>query len=187
MVISDPKYSYLWREGRRYPVSAQVAGEFVEGLTKKNGEVTPGQLLDASRSEKAPLHPCFEWDDQKAAEGYRKDQARELLNNLVVVKVLQTSNPEDNKPRRAFVNVREGNSPSVFKVYSVAMSNKYEREIVLMNARNRLSSARRELSEIDGFEPECEVISGVEERLKNAQNFLPSPIAGAQTASTGAV
>lgn len=33
----------------------------------------------------SPLHPCFEWDDVRAAELFREDQARHVLSSIRVV------------------------------------------------------------------------------------------------------
>lgn len=47
-------------------------------------EATPQQIVDAARSESAELHKCFEWNDSRAAEQYRLQQARDVVRNLVI-------------------------------------------------------------------------------------------------------
>ena len=56
---------YKWDKGSRFSVSAQVAGEVCEELEKK-GELTAKNLVDVSRPEDAPLHKCFNWNDEEA-------------------------------------------------------------------------------------------------------------------------
>lgn len=45
---------------------------------------TPRQIVDKARDESTELHKCFEWDDAKAALGYRLQQARTLVHVLVI-------------------------------------------------------------------------------------------------------
>jgi len=62
---------------------------------------TPRQIVDRARDEASELHKCFEWDDEKAALGYRLQQARTVVHVLVV----EEKNPpkENSTPIRFFV------------------------------------------------------------------------------------
>jgi hypothetical protein len=86
---------YEYRSGApvAYHVPAQVVGEQVEILAKRNGVCHPGALVDEARAIDSPLHPIFEWDDIVAAEGYREDQARHLIASIVVVKEEEDTRP----------------------------------------------------------------------------------------------
>lgn len=54
----------------------------LERLTDiNNGDLTPDIVLEAARPENSPLHKHFEWDDSVAAEAWRKDQARTLIQS----------------------------------------------------------------------------------------------------------
>jgi hypothetical protein len=113
---------YRWRQGLYPAVDAQEAGERIDRLIQENGgRVTPRQVVDASRPDGEVLHPCFEWDDTKAAEKYRDVQARKVLGNIEIVSVEQVvihqdivvvedspadEVPDIKKPVRAFTNVR---------------------------------------------------------------------------------
>ena len=74
---------YEWTVKGIYKTDANIAGKVCEelsntvGLTKKN-------LVDASRSEDAPLHNEFEWRDDIAAEKYRENQAGKIIRSLIV-------------------------------------------------------------------------------------------------------
>lgn len=74
---------YEWKSTARIKVDANVAGQIFEELEQTVG-LTAENLLNASRNENAPLHNEFEWDDDIAAEEYRKEQARYLIRNLCV-------------------------------------------------------------------------------------------------------
>jgi hypothetical protein len=65
---------------------ADKVRQVYEELAAKSPDhgVAPQDLLEASRSEDAILHNQFEWDNNKAAEGYRVWQARMLLRTITV-------------------------------------------------------------------------------------------------------
>ena len=92
---------YEWKIPK-YSVPAQAAGEELERIERLHGAVTPRNLLDASRPDSAVLHGLFQWDDTAAAEAYRLTQAREIIGNIAVVRILDREPPT---PVRAFVNI----------------------------------------------------------------------------------
>lgn len=52
---------------------------------KRMGEnVTPQEIVDAARDESSELHKCFTWDNDIAADKWRKQEARMIAANLVV-------------------------------------------------------------------------------------------------------
>lgn len=86
-----------------FEVSAQTAVEELERITKKHGRLTPKAVVDESRSETAPLHNCFEWNDKTAAENYRCQQAAKIIRSIVVeVEPKTNTEPVD---VRAFVSI----------------------------------------------------------------------------------
>lgn len=131
-------YKYEWNH-YKYPVNAQVAGEYLEGLDKKHNGVTAEIILDESRDKKAVLHPCFEWDNKKAAEQYRLQQARNLMSNLVQVEIIEEkSKKATNTCVRAFVSIEPHNNKAVYRPISLAMSNEDTRKVVIANAYKEL-------------------------------------------------
>ena len=68
-----------------YPVSAQTAGEELHRIYTDKGHLKPSDVVDESRPATAPLHTCFEWDDEVAAEKYREVQAGNLIRSITVV------------------------------------------------------------------------------------------------------
>lgn len=50
------------------------------------GQFTAQDVVDYARPKASPLHKYFEWDDTKAADQYRLDQARRVIQ-LVVIRV----------------------------------------------------------------------------------------------------
>ena len=141
-------YQYQWRINK-YPVSAEAAGKHMESLNNKHGAVTPELLLDSSRSEDSVMHPCFEWDDTKAAEKYRVKQALGIICNLTCVKV--TGNKDENPTKtRAFVNVSSSSrrEKGTFKPIIEAISNSDMRRTVLRNAIEELECFKNKYSSL---------------------------------------
>lgn len=65
---------------------AQRYGERIEVLIGKNGGiVTPTIVVGDAKSAKSPLHDYFEWNEERAAEKYRLEQASTLLCTIMVV------------------------------------------------------------------------------------------------------
>lgn len=75
----------------------------IEGLFKANAQkvyeeigdtsISPEEVLEKARNEKSELHKCFEWDDSTAAEKFRLQQARQIIQLLVIVPQKKTDEP----------------------------------------------------------------------------------------------
>lgn len=76
--------TYRYR-GRHQGVPAEVAGKELDRITAKHGVLIPKDVVDEARPDEAPLHPVFEWNDSVAAEEWRKEQARSLIREIVVI------------------------------------------------------------------------------------------------------
>lgn len=72
-----------WAEGARQSVPAKVVHRAFEEIRKKYGSLNRKNIVDEARSTKSPIHKCFEWDDKKAGEAYRLDQAGHLQRCLI--------------------------------------------------------------------------------------------------------
>lgn len=49
---------------------------------ERRGRLTARSVLDAARDPESPLHSMFEWDDEKAADEWRIEQARRLIRTV---------------------------------------------------------------------------------------------------------
>jgi hypothetical protein len=100
---------YIWAAGCRISkktADANVIGEKLHVLQAQNsGRLTARIVVDAARPEASPLHPCFEWDDLRAAELWREEQARHVISSI---RILQRDD-ESETPRvmHAYVNLEE--------------------------------------------------------------------------------
>ncbi len=67
-------------------VDAQRAGTEIEKIRISNGGIVSTQrVLDVAKKPNNPLHNAFEWDDAKAANKYRVQQARRLISSIVII------------------------------------------------------------------------------------------------------
>ena len=139
---------YKWK-GRDYKVKAEVVGKELEKLKKKNGEVTAGDFVDAARSKESPLHSLLEWDDKKAAEGYRRQQATQIICHLAI----EMDDTEETATVRAFMNVAdEADNPTrrtgSFIDTQTAFENKETRELILRCAIRELKEIRQKYAKL---------------------------------------
>ena len=127
-MVYEKKYS--WRAGKN--VSAQVAGEVMEKIEKRDGVVTKESFLEESRPKKSPTHKLFEWDDSVAAEKFRLHQSAMAIRDIVVTIV---KSEEEQQKTPAFVNVVSGlSNKAEYKSIGVAMMDEDERSAILENA-----------------------------------------------------
>ena len=154
-MAKSKKKQYVFAEGRRLPVPAQTAGEELDRIEARDGGITPKAVVEESRPEDAPLHPCFEWDNEVAAELYREDQARNIIRTVRVVRV---DSAGESTPKVAYVStsmINGDDSTSRFYINTArAMSNEMLREQVLADCLTQLRglvNRFRDLSEMAGL------------------------------------
>jgi hypothetical protein len=70
--------------------------------------LTPERVLEAASAKSSPLHRFFQWDNGKAAQAYRLDQARNLIRVVHVLKVIDDGRKQEPITVRAIVNVNPG-------------------------------------------------------------------------------
>lgn len=123
---------YKWKDNFRANVKAEVFGGVCEELEEK-GALTPSSLVDVSRADDAPLHKCFEWSDEIAAEKYRQRQASLMLRHLEVVTTEKKDDPEPVSIRSYFPVPQEG-----YRSISHIMSDEEKRDNLLRTAKIEL-------------------------------------------------
>ena len=140
-MVYDKKYS--WRFNKR--VSAQVAGEVMEKIEQRDGELTKEAFLEESRPEDSPTHDLFEWDDTVAAEKFRLEQSRMCIADIVVEVV---KSDEETKKVHAFVNVNKKSDKASYSNIQIAMDDEEKRKIVLQNAFTELKQFEQKYSDL---------------------------------------
>jgi len=137
--------TFSWKR-HNYKVPVELVAERVQELEARYGVCHPGLLVNDARSVESPLHTMFEWDDSVAAESYRIDQARGILQSIRV----QLSPGETPVP--AFVHVKVNTEPGYAGIVR-AMSDADMRSQVLSDALRQLEALKLRydtLSELQG-------------------------------------
>ena len=78
------KRKYKARHGGRYnDKDAKVIGKFLQS-TFPDGEYTTKEIVELAKSKSSPIHKYFEWNKTRAAHLYNLQQARNMINCVVV-------------------------------------------------------------------------------------------------------
>ena len=88
--------------------TAEEAANELDRIKTRYGKLDPEDVVRESVQPDSVLHNVFQWDDTKAAESYRKEQARKLICSIRVEIVNNTIAYNV----RAYVNVRENKDES---------------------------------------------------------------------------
>lgn len=144
--------TYQWKIPGIIPVDAQKAGEELDRIYKAKGRLEPSDIVEESRSETAPLHPCFEWDDQKAANKYRESQAMLIVRSIVTVQESQKGPQQV----RAFVHVEQS-----YKPISVVVNSEKQIAELLETALSELRAFKRKYETLKELSPVFDAIEEV--------------------------
>lgn len=157
--------TYRWDGHAGRGVSAQVVGERLEQLSAAHGNrLTARVVVDDARPADSPLHRCFEWDDLRAAELYREDQARDVIRSVRVV--VEPIDGAERTVTRMFVNVidqRGGEASQAYVPSAVVRSDEDLRREVLLAARRDFLSWRaryQEIAELVGADVGMDIVLG---------------------------
>jgi hypothetical protein len=119
--------------GERPRADPQQIGEALERIRLDNGgELHPRGVVEGARSPTSPLHRHFEWNDRKAAEAHRVDQARALIRSIRVI-------DEKDQPRPAFLSIRADDGIG-YRSYSDVISSVDLRQRLLEQAERDLNA-----------------------------------------------
>lgn len=158
--------------GRRYAAgpgaayndeTAEVLGQMVEDIVRRGEEVTPKLIVELGKPKSSPIHDIFTWDDKKAAEAHRLNEARHALSCLLVI----TSTGEDAHTEKALFNIKTvqvGDPNQARREYvqrSDVFSSEYVRLQIKQDALRELRLFREKYSSL-GFEEFAPIYEAVE-------------------------
>lgn len=125
-----------------------VTSALLELSAENNGPVSPQMVLDRARDESSPLHDCFEWDNDVAAEKYRLVQARVLLR--LVVPVYERSNMTEIRiPLFSSVRAMRGRDNAAAPSYIPSLTLLSDEERRLMLVCQKLEQAKFQLGGVN--------------------------------------
>lgn len=84
------KVIYEFKKGSRINLNAEKTYEELQTIKSNNIEnmLEPPEVVEYARNNpQSELHKGFEWNDSKAAEQYRLQQARQIIYNIRIIQV----------------------------------------------------------------------------------------------------
>lgn len=77
----------MWKKGAQVSCKPEVAYRELERIRKDNdGNLELAEIVRQSKPKDAPLHNEFEWNNARAADKYRLQQARYIARSIEVVR-----------------------------------------------------------------------------------------------------
>lgn len=156
---------YGWKSGSAIPLDANVVGQEIEKLQEVRGFVTPVDLVDEARSEASPLHPAFTWDDARAGDLRRLDEARSILRHITI-RIIRDEPQSEPLVMRALVHVTSGDGGARYVPIMVAMHDIDLRAEVIARAQSELATWARRYRE---YEELAGIVTAVESWFANRQ------------------
>jgi hypothetical protein len=133
----------LFHNARR--ADPQKIGEALEEIAAANDQrLTPPLMVAAARDRRNYLHRHFEWNNQKAAEAHRLNQARQIVHCLRVV-----DDDAPAMPQIAFLSVAPGDGAGfTYASREAVKGSAFFQRLVLERAEKDLESWERRYSEL---------------------------------------
>lgn len=157
-----------WRKSYHNKIDAKVAYAELEKIREANGEVTPDKVVASAKPAKSPIHKAFTWNNTKAANSYRKEEARNMIRSIEIVRVELPLTPT-----RAYevksAPVKDCPQRKVYTTTEEILADPVARDELLMGAiRDALSYRKRYamLSELAG------VFHAIDDFAETAQSII---------------
>lgn len=125
--------------GFKFKADAEKCWKEIKSLGET---VTPEAVVNYARDENTELHKCFEWDDTKAAEAWRKAQARTICGSLVVVEEKEEKEPI------TFRILQHDSQEQAYKPVTLILQNEGEYKRLLNRAKGELASFKERYKNI---------------------------------------
>lgn len=116
-------------------------------------EITPQNVVDLARNENSVIHNDFEWNDTVAGEKYRNIQARQMIQNFVIVR-----EEKEAEPIRA---LQISTTVNEYKPVEIILRNEDEYQSLLKRALAELEAFERRYQTLTELEPIFEVMKQI--------------------------
>lgn len=147
-------------------VDPQAVGESLEDLiAAKQEHVTSEEIVAAARKTDSPMRACFDWDENLAAEKWRRKQAKNLIGDLMLADKRDDSKASKT---RAFVYVShpEHGNKRVLMGTRAAMARTEFREQVIEQAVRSLQRSLTYWAHAYGADPRLRSLAKDVAKLK---------------------
>jgi len=120
--------------------------KFLERMALRNGGLLLiDDVLSAAKDKKCVLHRHFEWDDTEAANQYRREQARGMIQKC---KIIITESPDISI--RAFVSLSDDQkNGGGYRMTATVLSDDDMKAQLLRDIRTTISRWKRQLHLLD--------------------------------------
>lgn len=150
----------------KYKTTKTISKEVIDEILdiKKNKLLTPENIVEQAKSKDSALHDMFEWDNTKASEQWRLQQARVLLNEIKVI--------VDEKELFAFENVsidideEDNGKERIYVTRDEIFSNVRYKKQILKQAINAINHWQEKYNEYKELKPIFTGIKKVKNKLK---------------------
>ena len=115
-------------------------------------EIEPETVLDKARDPNTELHKCFEWNDSKAAEEYRKIQAGQVIRYLVI----KSKTEDKGETQYRLLHKTEAKEP--YKPITFIVQHEDEYAKMVQRAWNELEVFKKKYQSLSEFEEVFEFI-----------------------------
>ncbi len=150
---------YEWKYGTRFSADITI----IMNELKEIGEaITPDKIIRIARNKKTELHKCFTWDDSEAAHLYRKEQARNIIQSIVIIP--DTDMDDSIKIIRAYESVTVGKGKAYVSIGTVLRNDDWKDELF----SDIYSSIEQLIHKIENLEDIC----GDDHTMNNVKNRL---------------
>lgn len=155
------KYAWAFNAIDFKPISPDETGHELERIRLLYGELQAPAVVEESRSDSAVLHPCFEWDDTKAARRFRVRQARKIIQ---CIGTMHTTQDGQTEVMRYYVNVRDPSGSRSYHRMPDALTDEQLRPRVLKELQSTMMFFKNKYK---AYKDLAEIFSTVEGVLEN--------------------
>lgn len=136
---------YKWKIEGVWKQDANLVGKELEVLANENN-LTPEAVLNIAKDENSSLHNLFEWNDEIAAEKYRLSQARQIIQQIVVV-----NNHPNAEAREIRAFVTESKNNGHYQLITTVIEDPITYEVLLKRAKLELQAFKDKYKSIIEF------------------------------------
>lgn len=133
-------FVYEWKPQSRFTKKAdpnKVAAE----INSIGESARPEQIVALGTNKDTELHKCFEWDDTIAANKYRIEQAKDIAESLLVIRIKPEKTDEPTTKLRAMYHL-PGTPGYQQSIQIVRNEDKYQRLLEQAKTELRMFKAK---------------------------------------------
>ena len=146
---------------KKYITNSETIHELKRIYKENGGILLPKTVVNEARNPKNPLHCHFQWDNTKAAEAYRIEQARSLLQ--VTVEIIDIGG--DKRPVRVFASLSTDRDAGGYRTTIDALTDKDMRECLIKDALRDIDFFERRYREIKELSAVIKVMKSAKRKL----------------------